>query len=304
MRYDPRSEPAGRPMPIMPDPQALPLASASTSDAALAIEIALLANIPVALWGAPGTGKTSMLRSIAERMEWPLYTTTAAIHEPADFTGLAFLSGGTLTAHTMRAPLEWAVTLAAEAAKHEGNALIFFDDLGFAPLAVQNALLQIVLERRVDQFQLPPGVRCATALDPIATVPDAAPLTAPLANRMVHLAWAPTASWWVAGFRAGWPFNRQTFPDDWERHLPAARGRVAAFIELRPELLNLEPTDRDKQSGAWPSGRTWDMLSRLLAACDAMGSGAEVRRLLVTGAVGRDAGSDYLDWEREAGPSL
>jgi hypothetical protein len=290
-------------MPNEAEPHVLPVAPTSTADAARAIEIALFANIPVALWGAPGTGKTSLLRSIANKLDWPLYTTTAAIHEPSDFTGLAFLSGGTLTAHTMRAPLEWAVTLAADAVKHEGNGLIFFDDLGFAPLAVQNALLQIMLERRVDQFQLPAGVRCAAALDPIVTVPDAAALTAPLANRMVHLAWSPNASWWVAGFRAGWPLERQTFPHDWELHLQAARDRVAAFIEHRPELLNREPMDRDTQSGPWPSGRTWDMLSRLLAACDAVRSATEVRWLLATGAVGKEAGSDYLDWEGTARPS-
>lgn len=276
----------------------IPVEARSTTDAAHAIQLALFANIPVALWGAPGTGKTSLLRSIAHKMGWPLYTTTAAIHDPADFAGMSFLSGGTLTAHTMRAPLEWAVTLAGEAVKHEGNGLVFFDDVGFAPLQVQNALLQIVLERRVDQFQLPAGVRCAVALDPIATVPDASALTAPLANRMTHLAWVPEASWWLAGFRSEWSLDLDPFPRDWERCLPAARQRVADFIERRPELLNFEPGDPDAQSGPWPSGRTWDMLSRLLAACDAIGSRTDVRWLLATGAVGRDAGGDYLEWER------
>ena len=41
------------------------------------------------------------------------------------------------------------------------------------------------------------------------------------------------------------------------------------------------------------------MLSRLLAACDAAGAGREVRLLLATGAVGNEAGVEYLDWERE-----
>lgn len=291
-------------MPEAPKSQTLPVVIGSTEDAALAVQLALFANIPVALWGSPGTGKTSLLRSFAETLGWPLYTTTAAIHEPSDFSGLSFLSGGTLTAHTMRAPLEWAVNLAAEAAKYEGNGLVFFDDLGFAPMGVQNALLQIVLERRVDQFQLPSGVRCAAALDPIAAGPNPSVLTAPLANRMVHLAWAPDASWWVAGFRAGWPVEPPTIPRDWEHNVPASRERVAAFIESRPDLLNRAPTDRETQSGAWPSGRTWDMLSRLLAASDAVSASADVRWLLATGAVGTDAGGDYLAWEREAGPAI
>jgi hypothetical protein len=274
----------------------------SAADAARAIEIVLLANVPLALWGAPGTGKTSLLRSFAQKLGWPLYATTAAIHEPTDFSGLSFLSGGTLTAHTMRAPLEWAVALAGEAARHNGNGLVFFDDVGFAPLAVQNALLQIVLERRVDQFQLPVGIRCAAALDPVAAASGQAALSAPLANRFVHLAWSPDATWWVEGFLSGWPRDLPELPADWQQHLPASRARIAAFIRLRPELLNNEPMEGNAQGGPWPSGRTWDMLSRLLAACDAAGGIAEVRLLLAVGAVGKEAGLAYLDWEREEDP--
>jgi len=272
----------------------------SAADATVAIQLALLANVPIALWGAPGTGKTSLFRSVAERLGWPFYTTTAAIHEATDFAGLSFLSGGTLTAHTMRAPLEWAVNLASEAAKHHGEGLLFFDDLGFAPLPVQNALLQIVLERRVDQFQLPQGIRCAAALEPITTAMGTSALTAPLANRMVHITWLPDATWWVEGFLTDWQFELPVLPAGWDRDLPAMRRRVAAFIRSRPELLNAEPMDQDARSGAWPSGRTWDMLSSLLAACEAAGASAEVRRLLAVGAVGDEPGTEYLSWERQA----
>lgn len=289
-------------MATAPGPEPILVGAGSAADAARAIEIVLLANVPLALWGSPGTGKTSLLRSFAQKLGWPLYATTAAIHDPTDFSGLSFLSGGTLTAHTMRAPLEWAVSLAGEAARHNGNGLVFFDDVGFAPLAVQNALLQIVLERRVDQFQLPAGIRCAAALDPVATAAGQATLSAPLANRFVHLAWSPDAAWWVEGFLSGWPRDLPTLPADWQQHLPASRAKVAGFIRLRPHLLNYEPREGNAQGGPWPSGRTWDMMSQILAASDAAGANADVRALLAVGAVGREAGTDYLNWERQANP--
>jgi hypothetical protein len=275
------------------------LVDANSADAALAIEIVLIANVPLALWGAPGTGKTSLLRSIAYALGWPIHAITATIHEPSDFAGLRFIPDGTLTARTMHAPLDWAIRLSEEAGKHGGNGLVFFDDVAFAPPTVQNALLQIVTERRVDQFQLPAGVRCAAALDP-RTSPATGPLVnAPLANRMIHLPWSPDASWWVEGFLSGWRLNLLTLPADWEEQLPAARARVADFIRARPELLNSQPKDEDARGGPWPSGRTWDMLSRLLAACDDSGARAEVRLLLAAGAVGREAGIEYLNWERQ-----
>jgi len=285
-------------MSTVPGPDPILERGSSATDTALAIEIVLLANVPLALWGAPGTGKSSLLRSIAYNLGWPFHTMTATIHEPADFAGLPFLSEGTLTARTMRAPLEWAVKLAGEAGEHGGNGLLFFDDVAFAPPAVQNALLQIVTERRVDQFQLPAGVRCAAALDP-RTASSGPPLSAPLANRMIHLAWSPDASWWVDGFLSGWRVDLPPLQTDWEGHLSAAQGRVAAFIRARPGLLNSQPADEDAQSGPWPSGRTWDMLSRLLAACDAAGANAQARSLLAAGAVGKEAGTEYLNWERE-----
>ena len=285
-------------MQTAPRPEPILVVANSTADAALAIELALLANVPLALWGVPGTGKTSLLRYIAQKLDWPLHMTTAPIHEPTDFSGLPFLPGGTLTARAMRAPLEWAVTLAGEAAKHGGNGLVFFDDLAFAPPAVQNALLQIVQDRRVDQFQLPVGVRCVVALDPGVTVSSMSALTAALVNRMVHLAWSPNASWWVEGFLSGWRLDLPMVSADWEQHLVAARAKVAAFIRFRPGLLNSVQQGEAAQNGPWPSGRTWDMLSRLLAACDAAGATAEVRLLLTTGAVGKGAGIEYLNWER------
>jgi hypothetical protein len=263
------------------------------------VKLSIFANVPLALWGAPGTGKTSLIRSIAAQLGWPFYTTTAAIHEPTDFTGLSFLSGGTLTAHTMRAPLEWAVSFAGEAVKHDGNGLLFFDDVGFAPLGVQNALLQIVLERRVDQFQLPGGIRCVAALEPRKTNVQASTLTAPLANRMVHLVWSPDVSWWIDGFLSGWRFDFPMLPADWEKHLPTMQAKVAGFIRSQPEMLNNEPRDEEGRSGPWPSGRTWDMLSRLLAACDAAGASGTVRRLLAAGTVGDAAGIAYLNWEQQ-----
>jgi hypothetical protein len=45
------------------------------------------------------------------------------------------------------------------------------------------------------------------------------------------------------------------------------------------------------------------MLSRLLAACDAASAGREVRLLVAAGAVGKEAGIEYLDWEREVDSS-
>lgn len=273
----------------------------STANAAAAVGLAILANVPVALHGAPGTGKTSLVRAIADTFRWPIHTMTATIHDATDFAGLAYLSSsGTLDTHTMRASLQWAVALAKEALKNDGNGLLFFDDISYAPPAVQNALLQIVQERRIGDFQMPFGVRCAAALNPLETAESMRLLTAPLANRMVHITWAPDTESWVDGTLSGWRFIRPALPEGWREHLPATRAKVTAFIRSQPSLLHRQPAEPDAQGGPWPSRRTWDMVLALLSACDAAAANAEVRRLLVAGAVGENAGATYLAWERQA----
>ena len=47
-------------------------AGAQQHDAAVAaLGVAVAARVPVLLWGAPGTGKTSTIRAMAEKMDWP-----------------------------------------------------------------------------------------------------------------------------------------------------------------------------------------------------------------------------------------
>jgi hypothetical protein len=277
-----------------------PAASASMADTVTAIGLALLANVPLALRGAPGTGKTSLLRSIAGTLRWPIYTISTTIHDPTDFSGLPYLSqNGSLETRTMRAPLQWAITLGEQAAKNDGHGLLFFDDIAYAPPAVQNALLQIIQERRVGDYQLPPGVRCTAALNPGDTAASMRPLTAPLANRMVHLTWAPDALSWSDGYLAGWRHALPTLPQTWVRGFPEMQAKLAAFVRSHPQLLHREPADELAQSRPWPSARTWEMLGRLMSACDASCAGDSVRWMLAAGCVGEEAAAEYMKWERQ-----
>ncbi|HSH58281.1 MAG TPA: AAA family ATPase, partial [Acidimicrobiales bacterium] len=53
-----------------------------------ALAIAVATRSPVLLWGAPGTGKTSAVRSLALGLSLPCEAVVASIHEPTDFSGL------------------------------------------------------------------------------------------------------------------------------------------------------------------------------------------------------------------------
>ena len=56
----------------------------TTEAAAVAVGI----GAPVILWGAPGTGKTSVIRGLADAWGLECEVVVASIHDPTDFSGL------------------------------------------------------------------------------------------------------------------------------------------------------------------------------------------------------------------------
>ena len=60
----------------------------SENPAAEALGVAVAAGVPVLLWGAPGTGKTSAIRAMASAMDLPCETVIASIREPVSYTHL------------------------------------------------------------------------------------------------------------------------------------------------------------------------------------------------------------------------
>jgi len=256
-----------------------------------ALAIAAAARVPVLLWGGPGTGKSSMVKALADAQGWPCEVVIASIREPSDFAGLPIVVDGGV----QFAPPSWATNLAAA-----GHGVLFLDEISTAPPAVQAALLRVVLERTVGDLDLPDEVVVIAAANPPDQAADGWDLSAPLANRFCHLDWNVDAATIAEGFTAGFaPPEATTLPDDWQARRVRARADVATFLLLRPGLATAVPTDRAAAGRAWPSPRTWEMAADLLAATRSIGLGGEARSLLIQGCVGAGVGIEFLAWLSE-----
>ena len=156
-------------------------AGATQADTLAAMQILLAADIPVLLWGDPGTGKTHTIEAFARRAGWQTVSVIASIHDPTDFAGLPVRTD----AGVVFEPPAWA----RRTAERDGVSLVFFDEVNTATPATQNALMRVVLEGRVGDLDLGEGVRFAAAANPPAQNSAAWELSAPLANRFAHLEW-------------------------------------------------------------------------------------------------------------------
>ena len=144
---------------------------------------------------------------------------------------------------------------------------------------------------------LPDEVAVVAAANPPEQAADGWDLSAPLANRLCHLAWRTDPRAVADGLASGWAAPVvPLLPDGWEAEQIMARGLVAAFLHVRPVLACAPPSDPASAGRGWPSPRTWDMAARLMAAAGAAGASDEARSALIAGAVGDGAGVEFLAW--------
>jgi len=254
----------------------------------LALGVAIKANVPVILWGAPGQGKTSVIKHFAEKEGRHLEIILASIREPQDFIGLPALVDGEMRFM----PPEWAKRLAAQ----QAGGMLFADEVNTAPPSVQAALLRVCLEKVAGDFDLGIETRIVAAANPPEIAADGWDLAAPLANRFCHLDWELPAAVVARGLAGQWPsYNLPDTSDDViSDALQNERLLVAAFLTAQGHRVTEMPNSTTDQGRAFPTPRSWETVTRVSGMVSALGLSSEIRYLLVNGCIGEPATSEYL----------
>lgn len=243
-------------------------------------------GVPVYLTGAPGVGKTALIRALAEESGEALHILIGSTMDPIELSGLPVLTtlpGSDEPVARNTAP-HWAADL-----RNKGKGILFLDELTTAPPAVQAAMLTLLQGRTVGEYKLPDDVFIIAAGNPPEVAADGQELAAPLANRLIHIEYTPDKEDWFTGMALAW--GNPNISDE-ER---GWRNLITAFLRSQPNLTNAMP-DGEAAGGAWPSFRSWDNAAKTLGCLPPSEKAAA--NMILTGLVGADAALTFSTWHR------
>jgi hypothetical protein len=188
-------------------------------------------HTPVMLWGPPGVGKSQMVAQVAEKHGVPMVDIRLSQMEPSDLRGIPF---------RVDDKVEWAIpAMLPDAGRHGPKGVLFLDEITSAPPSVSAAAYQLILDRRLGNYQVPEGWAIFAAGNRQGDRGVTYTMPAPLANRFSHYEVDVNLDDWVA-----WAYANGI--DD----------RVIAFVRFRPELLfDFDPAHNPV---AFPSPRSWE----------------------------------------------
>lgn len=258
-----------------------------------------LSPINTILWGKPGIGKSALLRLLA-RTAFGAEKGMGLVDERISMWDMVSdripFPGAEGSEYFEFQYPSWLERLEANWDENSlSGSLLFMDELsGGAPGVVKRAL-GILQERTVGAKALPHGMALMCAANPTDVATGTFELSAPAANRLGHFEWDIDAVGVAHGMISGWTLPEvPVLPKDWWKGLDMWRSRVGTFQLRRPELILVFPEDEKDQGRAWPSPRSWENVSTVMAAADSVGLAKQLRRLLVSGYIGDAAGIEFI----------
>jgi MoxR-like ATPase len=212
------------------------------------------------LWGAPGIGKSDVVRAIAKSLDWTLIEFRANLREPVDCRGIP-------VADLATGVTKWLVPDELPRADRDGeHGILFLDELNTASPQMQAALFQLVLERRLGDYVLPDGWTIIAAGNRVGDRAAAQRMPTALRNRFAHIYITPDVNAWVKWANAN-----------------DVAAEMVAFVRLRRELIHRMPQGDEN---AFPTPRS------LTKAAEYVDAPKDVRRDLIAAHVGDDVANE------------
>jgi len=222
----------------------------------------------ILLRGAPGVGKSTIVREVANRLGIGFVDIRLAQMERVDLCGLPEVKNG---------ETKWAVPSFWPTDKNSAG-IIFFDEITSAPADVQVAAYQVVLDRAISNsdYRLPDKWYIVAAGNRAIDKAVVKTMSSALANRFMHFELdVDTEDWNI------WAVQHDIHPS------------VTGYIRYKPQnLLKMEGMNLEM---GWPSPRSWERVSNIIPMFN---SDESVLRKTVYGLIGPAVGTEFMEFHR------
>jgi MoxR-like ATPase len=188
---------------------------------------------PVFLWGAPGIGKSSLVRAFADSLALPCVSLLGTQLAPEDLIGVPQIT-----------PEGRSRFCPPELIARDEPYCLFLDELNAASPDVQKAFYSLILDRRIGSYELPAGSIVIGAGNRATDNALARPMASALVNRLIHVHLRASAADWFE-----WAGANGVHP--W----------VLDYLTDRPDQLW---SQAPKTEEPFSTPRSWHMLSDAL----------------------------------------
>lgn len=222
-------------------------------------------KIPVFIWGAPGIGKSSIVKQVAKERDLEFTDLRLSLMDPTDLKGIPFFDKDNHEA-------VWAKpNFLPKDPNSQG--ILFLDEINTAPPSVQASAYQLVLDRKVGDYELPSGWSIVAAGNNESDRGVVYRMPPPLANRFVHL-------------------DMEVDFEDWKRWAIAAQidASIIGFLHYEKErLFMFTPANNEK---SFPTPRSWEYVDKVIKT----GLSSSLLFDTIAGAVGKESATTYLSF--------
>lgn len=236
------------------------------SEITLALRHLITVKRPSFLWGPPGVGKSDLVAALAKDMKIELRDVRLSLCDPTDLKGFP-------VPDKTGKQMSW---LPPDFLPTKGKGILFLDELVQAPLAVQAAAFQLILNRKVGDYELPDGWTIVAAGNRTTDRSGAHAMPAALANRFVHI-------------------DYEVDVDDWHKWALAngVSDITRGYLRWRP--ANLVTNKLETGMRGFPTPRSWCFADQIIS----QKLSAHIQHQLLIGTIGEGVATEFAGYVQE-----
>lgn len=243
------------------------------------IEDVIFNGLTPMIHGSPGTGKSSIVKQIAEKHKLYLVDIRLSQIEATDLLGFPFVENGRSDFH----PPKYLPLTEDKVPEGYNGWLVFLDEFNSCDIEVQKASYKLILDRMVGSRNLHDKTYlvCAGNLDSDNAITN--PIYSPMQSRLIHFTLSSDLETWLEHFE------------------DVLDSRIVGFLSFRKDQFYSLNTNGSELT--YPCNRTWMFLNSLIKDKPNLKT---IHHHLIRGTIGESTGNQFIHFvnNKAALPSL